>query len=195
MDDTVDLPDRSGEGKALMRQASALRGQVFQYFQRRFTKGEPHDAEDLTQQTYLRLTQSEFMQWGAVPNLRGFVFLTAFRIGLDWARARRRDSLHFCASASAGIAAENMADVEQMTCENANRLQTMERSQRVLDSLPPRARLIFALHKLQGLRIREIAIRLRIGSATVKRDLSSALAALAGAANDDDGGVASHDKK
>ena len=194
MDETVNLP-WSGEGKTLMRQASALRDQVFWYFQRRFTKGNSHDAEDLTQQTYLRLTQSEFMRLGAVPNLQGFVFLTAFRIGLDWGRARKRHSLHFCANATAAIAVENIADVEQMTCENASRLQTIERSQRVLDSLPPRMRLIFALHKLRGLRIQEIAIRLRIGTATVKRDLSSALYALEGAANDDDGGVASHDTK
>jgi RNA polymerase sigma-70 factor (ECF subfamily) len=125
-------------------------------------------AEDLLHSAFVRL--SEYKDRDAVENPSAFVVRTAANLAVD---ERRR----------ARVRRENPIDVgEMLEISDGQPLHTevlaarerLEKVMAALESLGPRTREIFLLHRLDGLKYREIAARLDITVSAVEKHIAKA---------------------
>lgn len=139
----------------------------------------PSTAEDLLQETYLRVTRA--LKERPITHLEPFVFQTARNLALDHLRARRlrertllddvsTDVLHNVAAP--GSCAEDVAHAEQL-------LQRLSSS---LSKLSERQQQIFILSRLQGASHVEIAETLQVSASTVQKELKLIMAICMGIA-------------
>ena len=138
--------------------------------------GNPADAEDLTQETFIRLFQ-EVSKGRRIDNLRAWLFRVAHNLAVDLSRKPCRDRTE------AG-ALERMGEQRFDPAPDAER-QMLERERRecVLASLSPQERRCMEL-RAEGLRYREIAEVLGIRIPTVQTLLGRAVRKLAGGTHD-----------
>ncbi len=136
-------------------------------------------AEDLLQETYLRVTRA--LSERSIDHLEPFVFQTARNLALDHLRARRIQSrtlledvpLDVVQSVAAPLSsAEDAAHAEQM----------LERLNISLNQLTPRQQQIFILNRLHGHSYLEIADKLGVSLSTVQKDLKLIMAICVGVA-------------
>lgn len=137
-------------------------------------------AEDLLQETYLRVTRA--LSERAIDHLEPFVFQTARNLALDHLRARRIQSrtmledvpLDVLQSVAAPLSsAEDAAHAEQM----------LERLNISLNQLTARQQQIFILSRLHGHSYLEIAEQLDVSLSTVQKDLKLIMAICVGVAD------------
>jgi RNA polymerase sigma factor (sigma-70 family) len=133
----------------------------------------PSTAEDLLQETYLRVTRA--LTERPITHLEPFVFQTARNLALDHLRARRLrehtlledvpvDVLHNVAAP--GSSAEDAADAQRLLHRLSSSLaQLSERQQR-----------IFILNRLHGASHVEIAESLEVSASTVQKELKLIMA-------------------
>lgn len=180
----LELPRRSGQGwivnafekataqqDALVQRFEALRESLTGWFQRRL--GDRHEAEDLVQESFLRLAQRR--DTGEVAHLDGYIYRTAGSVLTD--RARRRAVRHadeHVELESTQEAANNVDPLRALTSRRA-----LAEVGAVLDALPERTRTVFVLRRLEGLRHKEIALRLGISVSSVEKHVARAVDALA----------------
>ncbi|BBA36678.1 RNA polymerase, sigma-24 subunit, ECF subfamily [Methylocaldum marinum] len=124
-------------------------------------------AKDLVQETYLILARQATEETIAQP--RGFLYRTAKNLALDYLRHQKVVEQY---------AVE--ADVRQEEAfYSAERAVTadkqIERFAATLENLPPLAREVFCLIKLDGLSYRETALRLNLSERQVERQLLKAM--------------------
>ncbi len=132
------------------------------------------EAEELTQDAYLRVRRSLDR---AVPgNLEGFLWQTARNLALDHVRRRKVRSAHEDENFDGGQA-HAVADPQPSIEEQAIGRISCARC-RALLGLPPRARSVWCLSRLQGLSYPEIAQRLGVSPNTVFNDMKHAMAVL-----------------
>ena len=142
--------------------------------------GNPSTAEDLLQETYLRVTRA--LGERPVEHLEPFVFQTARNLALDHLRARRVQArllvddlpeqvLHNVA-APAG-SSEDAAAAEQL-------LRHLSIS---LGQLSERQQQIFIQSRLHGASYLEIAEQLKVSASTVQKELKLIMAICMGVAN------------
>ncbi|WP_459207964.1 RNA polymerase sigma factor [Pseudomonas sp. MLB6B] len=141
--------------------------------------GNPSTAEDLLQETYLRVTRA--LAERPVTHLEPFVFQTARNLALDHLRARRAQArtlvddvpeqvLHNVAAPL--TSSEDAAHAEQMLRHLSSQLgQLTERQQR-----------IFVLSRVQGASYLEIAQQLKVSASTVQKELKLIMALCMGIA-------------
>ena len=140
----------------------------------------PSTAEDLLQETYLRVTRA--LGERPIEHLEPFVFQTARNLALDHLRARRVQSrtvvddvpeqvLHNVA-APAG-SAEDAAHAEKL----------LKRLTVSLSQLTPRQQRIFILSRLHGASYLEIAEQLDVSASTVQKELKLIMAICMGVAD------------
>lgn len=130
--------------------------------------GRREDAEDVAQETYLRLLGArEFDESHA--RVRGFVFKVATNLAYDRFRQRRIRAVHddavLAELAGDGGSLEGIVAVEQ----------ALAIVKRALLDLKPRCREVFLLRTADGLEYEEIAARLGISKRTVEREMRHAL--------------------
>ncbi|XSG84081.1 MAG: RNA polymerase sigma factor [Methylohalobius sp. ZOD2] len=129
--------------------------------------GCPQTAEDLVQETYLRIVQQNAST--DMDNPGGYVFRIAGNLAVDHQRR-----------AAARAAARHQALDEDMVCPKSlpDTLTEIDQMLALLDALiaelPPRCRVIFLLHKIEDLSHREIAEQLNISSRTVETQIGKA---------------------
>lgn len=135
--------------------------------------GNPSTAEDLLQDTYLRVTRA-LVERG-IEHLEPFVFQTARNLALDHLRARRIHSRTIIDDAP-------LCDVHNVVAPNAA-LEDAAHADRLLQSLnasleklTPRQQKIFTLSRLHGRSYLEIAQQLRVSSSTVQKELKLIMA-------------------
>jgi RNA polymerase sigma factor (sigma-70 family) len=158
------------EMKAAQLMADQFRGVLRHFFMRRVR--EPEEADDLVQEVFIRLLKSGRV--AEVIDLRGYLFQTAASVLTD--RARKRRSHH----------AEMHEPFDQAQHDHggfaADRVligeETLTRTARALLHLPERARTIFILSRLEGLRYQDIANRLGISLSLVEKQMAGAEAYL-----------------
>jgi RNA polymerase sigma factor (sigma-70 family) len=127
--------------------------------------GRPQDASDYLNDAYLRMSEQ-----GSSPvrNFEAFMVRIAVNLARDEQRRRRRRNVStdedLNAIADAGPTPEEMLDVRQ-------RLGAV---QATLSRLQPRTRQILLMHRLDGLRYREIAERLGISESAVEKHVAKA---------------------
>lgn len=158
---------RPDPGHAFARQFRDARGKLLGWIRRRVP--DPVEAEDLLQDTFLRVTQREAPD--GVAHFEGYLYRTAESVLAD--RYRRRSVRR----ADAHIALEP----EDHRAEDADALRALLARERLravsasLMALPERTRAVFVLRRLEGLRYGEIAARLKVSLSTVEKEMARAV--------------------
>jgi RNA polymerase sigma factor (sigma-70 family) len=137
-------------------------------------------AEDLLQETYLRVTRA--LSERTIDHLEPFVFQTARNLALDHLRARRihsrtmvddvpQEVMHSVAAPTSS--AEDAAHAEQL----------LERLNVSLGELSSRQQRIFILSRLYGHSYQEIADELSVSLSTVQKELKLIMSICIGVAD------------
>lgn len=138
----------------------------------RFFKGKvdgPSDAEDLIQETFLRL--AKLPDGTAVREPRHFLFTVAANLARD--HLRRMMSRHVKNTEELGV---DLPDDTQSPDELLGSKQEESLAQRAIENLPEKTRAIFLLYHVEGWGYRQIAQRLNISPRTVEYHLRQGLA-------------------
>jgi RNA polymerase sigma-70 factor (ECF subfamily) len=125
------------------------------------------EAEDLVQETYLRLMQVETIETGRV---RALIFKVATNLAYDRFRQRRARGPHSDDALLADVPAPNPTPERVVAFE-----QGVEVVKRALLELKPRCRHVFLLRTTAELGYEEIAQRLGISKRTAEREMQHAL--------------------
>lgn len=156
----VAMPDPGLQSASLR---SALRG----YFQRRVR--DPHEIEDLVQDVFVRIAGRA--GGDRIDNLNAYVFRTAASVLAD--RARRR-STH-SADAHVAFDPDLHAGVDVSPERYLSDREDLQLAVAALLSLPERTRVIFVLHRLEGMGYREIGGRLGISTSAIEKHMARAV--------------------
>ena len=148
---------------------SRYRRPLLRFFQRRSVGVE--DAEDLTQEVFMRLSQRfSRLHWG---NPDGLVFTVAANTLVDHERhqrSRRRDR---------HVEVDPALPADEPTAEAALAgRQRLARLVAALDQLHPNARAVFVLCRFENLTQAEAAARLNLSLSAVEKHMMNALARL-----------------
>ena len=128
------------------------------------------DAEDVAQETYVRLVRAGSLEQSEV-HVRAFMFRAATNLAYDRFRQRRARGPHDD-TALAELPDETPAAERVVAMEQA--LRVVERA---LLALPPRCRQVFLLRTSREWSYDEIAERLGVSKRTVEREMRTALEA------------------
>ncbi|WP_434562664.1 RNA polymerase sigma factor [Pseudomonas sp. R1-6] len=139
----------------------------------------PSTAEDLLQETYLRVTRA--LSERTVDHLEPFVFQTARNLALDHLRARRIQSRALVDDVPLDIV-NNVVAPQSSAEDAAHAAQMLERLNISLQSLSPRQQRIFILSRLHGHSYQDIAQRLGVSLSTVQKELKLIMAICVGVA-------------
>ncbi|MFW9266474.1 RNA polymerase sigma factor [Pseudomonas sp. NR3] len=139
----------------------------------------PSTAEDLLQETYLRVTRA--LSERTVDHLEPFVFQTARNLALDHLRARRIQSRALVDDVPLDIV-NNVVAPQSSAEDAAHAAQMLERLNVSLQSLSPRQHQIFILSRLHGHSYQDIAQRLGVSLSTVQKELKLIMAICVGVA-------------
>jgi RNA polymerase sigma factor (sigma-70 family) len=137
-------------------------------------------AEDLLQETYLRVTRA--LSERAIDHLEPFVFQTARNLALDHLRARRIQSRTMLEDVPLEVV-QNVAAPLSSAEDAAHAEQMLERLNISLNQLSPRQQQIFILSRLHGHSYLEIAEKLSVSLSTVQKDLKLIMAICVGVAD------------
>lgn len=128
-----------------------------------------HDAEDLVQESFIRLLQTSATN--APENSGAWLYRTCANLASDSYDYRAvRESIH--------VEWDNLDELEDGCADPAQRVEGRQQLRQVwiaLYRLPEPCRHAFLLNRLDGLRQREIAMHLGLSEKTVERHILRAL--------------------
>lgn len=124
------------------------------------------DAEDLLHSAFLKL--AEYRKKNEVQNPRAFLVRTAVNLAVDDARHQRVRN-----ETATEVLIEISAD-EPLQSEALAARERLRRVEEGLGQLSPRTREIFLMHRIDGLKYREIAARLGITVSAVEKHVAKA---------------------
>lgn len=140
----------------------------------------PSTAEDLLQETYLRVTR--VLSERTVEHLEPFVFQTARNLALDHLRSRRIQSRTVLEDVPTEVIESVPSSLS--TPEEAHQAaQLLERLSVSLSQLSARQQRIFILSRLHGCSYQEIARELDVSLSTVQKELKLIMAICVGVAD------------
>lgn len=140
----------------------------------------PSTAEDLLQETYLRVTRA--LSERTVEHLEPFVFQTARNLALDHLRSRRIQSRTVLEDVPTEVIESVPSSLS--TPEEAHQTaQLLERLSVSLSQLSARQQRIFILSRLHGCSYQEIARELDVSLSTVQKELKLIMAICVGVAD------------
>ncbi|ATS23990.1 RNA polymerase sigma70 [Xanthomonas phaseoli pv. phaseoli] len=142
-------------------------------------RGANEDAEDLVQETYLRLLRAHQQPGQTIANPEAYLYTVAVNLAREQAARRKQAPLRIEDMEQFAQRLVAVDDVE----DSAQRQQRQQRLQTVLAGLPERVRAVLVMQYRDGLSYRQIAERLGVSSHMVKkyvvRGLSACRSALA----------------
>lgn len=141
-------------------------------------------AEDLLQETYLRVTRA--LAERAIDHLEPFVFQTARNLALDHLRARRIHSRTMVDDVPLDVV-ESVAAPASSAEDAAHAEQLLERLNVRLSQLSARQQQIFILSRLHGHSYLEIAEKLGVSLSTVQKELKLIMTICMGVADRSNG--------
>jgi RNA polymerase sigma factor (sigma-70 family) len=162
-----DISEPAFPGDSTARDTIALRAALARYFRARI--GDPIEAEDLVQEVFARIAARK----GDAPivNLSGYMFQTAASLLTD--RARRRGARR--AEAHVPIDPDRHADLEPDPYRVLAGKEDLRIATAALQALPVRTRTIFVLHRLDGMKYRDVATQLGISVSAVEKHMVRAV--------------------
>lgn len=128
-------------------------------------RGAKDEAEDLVQETYLRLLRAHECQGDAIANPEAYLFTVALNLAREQA-VRRRWSL---------LPIEELENIttlladEESVEDAAERAQRRQRLQALLRTLPERTRAVLVMQYRDGLSYKQIAERMGVSPHMVKK--------------------------
>lgn len=143
---------------------AAHHGWLQAWLQRRL--GNRQDAADLAQDTFVRILAGRDI--GAIAQPRAYLTTVARGLLANWCQRQALERRYLEALAQLPEAAAPSPDQRLMI------LQTLHEVDALLDALPPTVKHAFLMSQLDGLRYDDIAARLGISLATVKRYMKQA---------------------
>lgn len=157
-------------------QAPVLRG----FFVRR---GANDEAEDLVQETYLRLLRAHQTQGEAIGNPEAYLFTVALNLAREQAVRRQRPvhSIDEVEHMTALLAAEESVEDATERAQRRRRLQTL------LGTLPERTRAVLVMQYRDGLSYKQIAQRMGVSPHMVKKHVVRGLSMCRQALTEDTG--------
>ena len=162
-----------GARSDLLRAYMAKRDDLIRYFAVRLRSREA--AEDLIQDLYVRL--SGLTPEEAIDNPSAYLFRLANNMMLDRLRSDQRSGARDASwrqTQSAEFAGQDVMDEpspEQATVAR----ERLRRTTEAIQSLPPKTRRAFEMHRLEGLSQEQTAQALGVSRKTVEKQVSSAL--------------------
>lgn len=139
----------------------------------RFVGGRVRDsgeAEDITQETWLRLHRLEAPN--RLDNARAFLFQTAANLVIDRQRRRLLEHRHLRAEAQLNEAQAAFAPSAEHEASAASELQQVLLA---IDELPLNCRQAFLMHRGRGMSYMEIATALGVSTSMVEKHVIHAL--------------------
>ncbi len=136
-------------------------------------------AEDLLQETYLRVTRA--LSERPIDHLEPFVFQTARNLALDHLRARRIQSRTLQEDVPLDVL-QSVASPVTTPEDAAHAEQLLEHLSVSLGQLSARQQQIFILSRLHGCSYQEIADQLQVSLSTVQKELKLIMAICIGVA-------------
>ena len=140
----------------------------------------PSTAEDLLQETYLRVIRA--LRERPIEHLEPFVFQTARNLALDHLRARRAQARNLVDDVPEQIL-HNVAAPSSSAEDAAHAEQLLTRLSISIGQLTARQQRIFILSRLHGASYLEIAEQLNVSASTVQKGLKLIMAICVGVAN------------
>jgi RNA polymerase sigma-70 factor (ECF subfamily) len=141
------------------------------YFTRRL--GHSAEVDDLVQEVFMRLSRMKGLE--GVENPQAYIFQIASNLLKD--RARRAGTRHD--GAHEPFDEDNHHSGQLASPERMLLLrEDLSALTAVLEKLPHRTRVTFILHRIEGLKYREIADALGISVSTVEKHMITAIAAI-----------------
>lgn len=149
---------KRGLARMFAEQGPLLRG----FFVRR---GANNEAEDLVQETYLRLLRAHHCQGAVIANPEAYLFTVALNLAREQAARRRRSPLPIdeLEHLTALLATEESVE------DAAERAQRGQRLRVLLGTLPERTRAVLVMQYRDGLSYKQIAERMGVSPHMVKK--------------------------
>ncbi len=123
------------------------------------------EAEDLTQDVFVRVYQTLDTYRGEAGSLNGWIMRVAFNLLIDRYRRTRKDAhLRSIEETELTLNDPHAPNPFQRLAQN----ETETRVRKALRRLPPDTRIVIVLHDLEGLALNEVAVILHIPEGTVK---------------------------
>ena len=138
----------------------------------RFLRQRGHDSEtakDITQDTFLRIHNAK--KQNNIINIRPYLFRIADNLAKDYFRATKVQK-RYIKPAETFDAIDEVPDPEHIA-DYRQRLQLLAKA---IETLPPRQKEVFLMHKFDGLSHVEIAHKLGITRSAVEKLIIKALA-------------------
>ncbi|MDE1165121.1 MAG: sigma-70 family RNA polymerase sigma factor [Pseudomonas sp.] len=139
----------------------------------------PSTAEDLLQETYLRVTRA--LGERPIDHLEPFVFQTARNLALDHLRARKVHERTMLEDVPLAVL-QSVAAPQSSPEEAAHAEQLLMRLNTSLSQLSARQQRIFILNRLHGCSYLDIAEQLSVSASTVQKELKLIMAICVGVA-------------
>lgn len=147
-----------GWARMFAQQAPVLRG----FFMRR---GANDEAEDLVQETWLRLLRAQQGQAEAIDNPEAYMFTVALNLARERAVRRQRTTFSTEDIENFGVQLASSECVE----DAAERVQRRRHLLALLATLPERTRAVLVMQYRDGLSYKQIAARLGVSPHMVKK--------------------------
>ena len=126
-------------------------------------------AAELTQEAYLRLLAFSGQQ--AIRHPRAFLYQTAKNLALDHLRKDKVQAVHVTDLDEAAQVPSDQPSAERALLDR----ERVDQFLAAMETMPPRSREVFVLHRVHELSYRQIAKRLNISESAVEKNIMRAL--------------------